>query len=230
MQRVSLALVIVLCLAAGPVYAGCTNPAGNEGDAFYNKDYHTWQFCNGTQWMSMGGIGTGGPVTLISTQTASSSASLQFTNLPTSYNTLFLNCTGLLVSSSSTAILLRVGEGPGPTWETGSNYSIARVWSSTSGSGGSTGSTNSAADVFGSGGGSSTVPQTIKAYIDNVGSSSLYKNIFAETALYSDAVGSLFNVEENASWYNDTNPITGLQLAASTGTIVSGTCTLYGMN
>src|SRR5271157_2925205 len=32
----------------------------------------------------------------ISTQTASSSASLQFTNLPTSYNTLFLNCAGLL--------------------------------------------------------------------------------------------------------------------------------------
>ena len=57
MQRVSLALLVLLAwLAAGPVYGGtCSNPAGNEADDFYNKDYHTFQFCNGTYWVAFGG-------------------------------------------------------------------------------------------------------------------------------------------------------------------------------
>ena len=89
--RLSPVLLFALaCLAAGPARAVCTNPTNNERDITYNKDYHTLQFCNGTNWMSMSGGGPGtGPMTLISTQTASASASLQFTNLPTSYNTLF---------------------------------------------------------------------------------------------------------------------------------------------
>lgn len=44
---------------AGPVYAGtCTSPAGKEGDFFYNGDFHTYQFCNGTSWIAYGGGGT----------------------------------------------------------------------------------------------------------------------------------------------------------------------------
>ena len=59
---------------------------GNEADEFYNKDYHTKQFCNGSQWIAEGAPAGSGGLNLISTQTASSSTSLQFTNLPTSYN------------------------------------------------------------------------------------------------------------------------------------------------
>src|ERR1700730_10221475 len=49
-------LGLLLCLESGPVYASaCSNPAGNEGDLQYNKDYHTYQFCNGTSWVVAGG-------------------------------------------------------------------------------------------------------------------------------------------------------------------------------
>jgi hypothetical protein len=91
MQRVSLSLsVLLMCFSAGPVYAGtCSNPQGNEGDIIYNRDFHTAQFCNGTSWMAMGGGGGGGGLIPISSLTASNSASLQFTSLPTSYNTRF---------------------------------------------------------------------------------------------------------------------------------------------
>jgi hypothetical protein len=57
MRWVSLSLLIVLlaCLAAGPVFASaCSNPAGNEADEIYNGDYHVWQFCNGTNWINAG--------------------------------------------------------------------------------------------------------------------------------------------------------------------------------
>jgi hypothetical protein len=116
----------VIFLAAGAARAACSNPTGSEHDIVYNQSYHIYQFCNGTNWKSMGGIGGGssGGLTLISTQTASASASLQFTNLPTTYNTLFLNCTGLLTSSNSATVRLNVGEGSGPTWETGAYYTV----------------------------------------------------------------------------------------------------------
>jgi hypothetical protein len=55
----SLALLLLACLAAGPAYAGtCTNPTGNEADEIYNEDYHTYQFCNGTNWTPFGTGGT----------------------------------------------------------------------------------------------------------------------------------------------------------------------------
>lgn len=39
--------------------AGCSGPVGNEGDFIYNADYHNMQFCNGTDWISMGSAGGG---------------------------------------------------------------------------------------------------------------------------------------------------------------------------
>jgi hypothetical protein len=45
--------LLLACLAAGPAFGGtCSNPAGNEADQIYNGDHHTWQFCNGTNWLS----------------------------------------------------------------------------------------------------------------------------------------------------------------------------------
>src|SRR5271157_3871779 len=45
-------LFLLTCLAAGPVHGGtCTNPTKNEGDIVYNGDFHTYQFCNGTNWI-----------------------------------------------------------------------------------------------------------------------------------------------------------------------------------
>jgi hypothetical protein len=37
-----------------PIYAGCSNPIGNEKDIIYNDHYHTYEFCDGTRWISMG--------------------------------------------------------------------------------------------------------------------------------------------------------------------------------
>jgi hypothetical protein len=51
-RRLTRMLGILACLAAGPAYGGtCSSPAGNEGDIKYNGDYHTYQFCNGTNWI-----------------------------------------------------------------------------------------------------------------------------------------------------------------------------------
>jgi hypothetical protein len=36
--------------------AGCSNPAGSEGNVMYNKDYRVAQYCDGTNWVAMGGV------------------------------------------------------------------------------------------------------------------------------------------------------------------------------
>jgi hypothetical protein len=36
--------------------ADCSGPAGVEAEVIYNADYHVMQFCNGTDWVAMGGI------------------------------------------------------------------------------------------------------------------------------------------------------------------------------
>src|SRR5213076_1544280 len=60
----SFLLLTVLAVAVfpGSAHAGCSGPAGNEGDFIYNGDFHVMQFCNGTAWFSMGGgSGPAGP-------------------------------------------------------------------------------------------------------------------------------------------------------------------------
>jgi hypothetical protein len=48
------ALFALICFAAGSAHAGCSNPAGNEADMAYNSDNHTMQFCDGTNWKTLG--------------------------------------------------------------------------------------------------------------------------------------------------------------------------------
>ena len=234
MRRASLSLwvVLLLCvLSVSPVHAGtCSNPTGNEADRIYNGTYHTYQFCNGTNWMSEGAIGSTGGLTLISTQAASSSASLQFTSLPTSYNTLFLNCAGLLASAGGTLLFIEVGEGAGPTWETGAHYTASGWYV---GNGAVTGFySTTGTDLTGGGWGhlQSTAPVSFKMWIDNVSSSNLYKNARMDVEYLDGNDGLYYEQDQAGYWNNDTNPITGIEVTMTGGTITSGTCTLYGMN
>src|ERR1700730_12651748 len=42
-KRLTLLLGVLACLAAAPVYADCTSPAGKETVIIYTGDYHTYQ-------------------------------------------------------------------------------------------------------------------------------------------------------------------------------------------
>jgi hypothetical protein len=220
-------LFALIFLAAGSARANCINPAGVEKDMDYNGDYHTYQFCNGTNWMSMAGGGGGsGPMSLISTQTASGLANIQFTNLPSSYNTLFLNCSGLLASSGvANNIAFALGEGAGPTWETGAHYNSYMLYG-TAGSGPLWYQSTTKTDLTTGSPPSTTLPVALKIYIDNVGSSSVYKNV----TFVSNASGQGYFASGSGYWNNDTNPITGAEVTINSGTFASGTCSLYGMN
>jgi hypothetical protein len=208
----------------GSTAASCSST--NAGAVQYTSG--TLEACNGTSWIP---IDSG--MHFISTQTASSSASLQFTNLPTTYNTLFLNCAGLQPSINPATILFQVGEGSGPTWETSPSYtSLAYV--TNSGGGGGVVATTTAPDLTNSTGGVFAAPYSTSSmlYLYNVGSSTLYKTSIWQLSRATDNFGAVVDFFElgKGYWNNDTNPITGIEVIPNVGNIASGTCSLYGMN
>jgi len=197
----------------GSTAASCNST--NAGAVQYTSG--VLEACNGTSWIPIDG-----GMHFISTQTASSSASLQFsgTNWSSDYNTLFLNCTGIRMSATNNTFDIQIGEGAGPTWETGAHYNV-------------TGQTATATGMM-----NGSFPQAagtktsirVLGYLDTVSSSALYKT-FSWMACSSDsASGCGANTWDSSWWTNDTNPVTGLRIVAQAGTIASGTCSLYGMN
>jgi hypothetical protein len=163
----------------------------------------------------------------ITTVKATSATTLQLTgaNWSTNYNTLFINCAGLLVSHAGDAIAAYVGEGSGPTWEVGNGSNA-----------GYTDTDNQVADlavdIFNGNYSNfnTTTPVSMKFFIYNPGSSTMYKMIYLfEYGEFSAATGE---AASGLSWWaEDTNPLTGFELKDSgSGNIKSGQCSLYGMN
>lgn len=154
-----------------------------------------------------------------------SSAGILFTSLPAGYNTLVLSCENLLLSSSSNSILIQVGEGGSPTWETGGHYTIlnfnATSANSTVASQHSTTSTDITSGIPTN---TTGIGTSIKMTLDSYTSTSLNKY-----ALWSSANNEATNYyyfAGTAYWNSDTNAITGVQVVPSAGTI-SGTCSAY---
>jgi hypothetical protein len=64
-MRAVMVLLVFLLFPLSPALADCINPAGEEGVQVYNTTYKTMQFCNGTNWIAMGGsIAPGGRETM----------------------------------------------------------------------------------------------------------------------------------------------------------------------
>ena len=62
MKRSGLVYIVIAAVAIllFPISAraGCSNPTNSENKLVYNSDYHTYQFCNGTNWIIAGQAGT----------------------------------------------------------------------------------------------------------------------------------------------------------------------------
>ena len=190
-----------------------------EGTQRYNTTTHAMEFCNGTAWITVGS--SANAMSLVSTLTASSSASLAWTNLGgrTNFKMICYN----LVASASSNLYAQFGEGGTPTWQT-SGYSWAR-WAVTaaSSSGGGATSDNgiSVQDAFNT----NAIGTDLSFMLYGTNTSGNMKKISGEAAAYDSS--NFTNRTFSGVYTADTNPITAIRLIPSTGTIASGTCSLY---
>jgi len=100
MTRFGLICCLLFIIAfALPARATCSGPNGNEADVIYNGPYHTYQFCNGTNWIPFGASGTA------AVPSGGNANSFSFTNLTSqSLNTLVASNTITVTGFTGTEI------------------------------------------------------------------------------------------------------------------------------
>jgi hypothetical protein len=188
---------------------------------------------DGTNWqvMTIGNApagGGGGSVVWIQTQNASSSATLNFASCFSGTYDEYLIEFHLRPANNGVAMLLRVGTGGGPTYDSGSNYKWVGFRNSSSGTavaGG--GSTSVGLDASGNVSNSANqagINGWIRFY--NPGGGSTYTRILAHTAMWD---GSDYVSNEVSGAYQTTTAVTAFQFLAGSGNLADGTGRCYGI-
>lgn len=171
-----------------------------------------------------------GSVTLIQTLTASSSSSLAFTGLTSSYGAFLIIIQNIVPASGSAYLTMVVGTGGTPTYQSSSYQYIDNV-TTTGANIARTASTSASLMAINStlgGGNSSTAGLSGMFRIDNLAGSGNKKYLRGE---YSVDTGSVFAMGDYVGiWNGGTTAITALKFAASTGNLASGTISLYGIS
>lgn len=158
---------------------------------------------------------------LISTQTASSSASLQWTGTGNNY---YLSCQNMVNAAAGHTLYIEFGEGSTPTWEQ-ANYN--NYWGTpASAVSGGTG-------IILAYGNSAAPGASAEVHLFSLSSSSVEK-MATGTWMEFDNDDSVFYGGTIGGYYTgDTGAITAVRVIVGTGAsgnITSGTCSLYGMN
>lgn len=170
---------------------------------------------------------------LLSSQTASASATIDFSNLlDSTYLNYVLVISGMVPATNNTTPYLRVGTGAGPSWKSGAaDYQWALDICEATGPGYNGTGSNAAAQIAMSYvgiTGATTHSFNAVLYIYNVTNTSTWKHINGVGSYIrnSNTLLTAFNV---AGAYAATTAITSLRLLMSSGNISTGTFKLYGI-
>lgn len=184
---------------------------------------------NSTKVATTAGLNWG----LISTITASSSATVDFTGLSAAYAAYVIMFNQVVPQTNSTAFQMRVGTGGTPTYQTGSVYSYSTIYSLL------TTGTTCTANAFGTAGDTKLVVATIGNGAQSDCSGEVYIYNPSQTTLYHAMKVSLSNRDgqatpntidlQQAQYYLATTAITAIRFFQSSGNINSGVFKLYGI-
>ncbi len=170
----------------------------------------------------------GGSLVYLTTLTASSSATLDFTTISSNYDTYFFDVVALVPATSTAHMYLRFGTGAGPTWDAGANYTYANAGFTQLGTGQNWGAAAQnqvfLANSLGTG---ATGGYSASMWVKNINSASAYKIVVGESTAVdssSNFVGSTINV-----LYVNTTAATGVRWLFSTGNVASGIIRCYGL-
>lgn len=172
--------------------------------------------------------GGSGALIYLTTLTGSSSATLDFTSLSSSYHQYRFDFNNILPATDSVQFLMRVGTGGGPTYDTGTNYNYANLQYVDDGA--STGLRCATAGT------SFELGNAWNNTANQGGSGTIIWNNPASGASYPRYTMSLTRLaagSEIASVgggrYKSTTAITGIRFLFSSGNIASGEILCYGI-
>jgi hypothetical protein len=164
----------------------------------------------------------------VQTQVASNSSSLDFTGLNATYGTLHLDCHGVTPVNSGADVMVRVGTGGTPTWQTsGYQYSAIYNLASTATPAGVASASDSGINLGALGLSSDPANlTTFRANFSDLATTGFKMIDFVETG-WTTGGGSFRHVTGSGTW-TATTAITGIRFMMGGGNIAAGTCTLVG--
>lgn len=181
-----------------------------------------------------GGAG-GGALVLLEQHAASASASLDFTSfISSTYDEYLIEILGLTPATNNADLLLRMGTGAGPTWDSGNNYTFEHfVWRAGGSAVNGTAATSSIRVSYYQGG-ADHVNNATAAFMVN-GRATLF--LPQSTTFYKRVEGRVSYIDispfrvtnEFQGSYDSTTAITGIQFLMSSGNITAGTIRAYGL-
>lgn len=179
----------------------------------------------GIKWAAAGG--GGGGLVFIDAQTASSSATLDFTGIDGTYDVLLFQLVNVLPATDAVDLLVRMGTGGGPTYDTGTNYDWSHGYTY-SGTPGTEGATNATAILIRGAVTNATMGAVGSVELYNPASTTLHKGLTYHTVSYVGAVGTTVN-DTGGCRYRSTTAVTAIRFYFSSGNIASGTIRRYGI-
>lgn len=178
-----------------------------------------------------GGVGSAPSGCLIEEHTANnSSAELDFTTcISSTYDTYKIIGTGLVVATSTANMLMEIGTGAGPTWDTtAANYEFSSNGYATNGTAIQSSASPGLSQVFTSLGTTAGWSANFDITFVSPQSTSLRKNAFGTTAFVNStprAVNAMWGMD----WVTTGTAATAVRFIMDSGNIVSGTIRCYGV-
>jgi hypothetical protein len=178
-----------------------------------------------------GGGGAAGALVFLESQTASGSATLDFTSLSDTYNDYFMKISGLIPASNALDLWMRFATDNTPTWDTGNNHRWGRHYLNMAGAVGGTGDGGATSSIVigASVGTTSGYSFNAEIYLHNMRTAALYKIINVQSTHLIDSDGNLYGLNVRGAWKDSTHKAYGIRLLMSSGNIASGVAKLYGI-
>lgn len=216
--------VTALTTASGYRKLTVTNIASSASSPFSNGD--TILLCFDRAGDAGGGAGAAGFV-LVEQHTASASAQLDFA-ISSTYDTYVFELVNINAATSAASLLLRVGTGAGPTYDTGSNYNWASAISNSvpaSAVAGSASTTSIELALSMNNGATTSLVGTVKLY--DPANTTFHKR-FTTQIVYVNSSSQLTQRIGGGS-YATTTAVTAVRFFMSSGNIAAGTIRMYGL-
>jgi len=190
---------------------------------------------NGTNSIEVSSAATGGALTKISTATASTSASIDFTGLTSSYFLYIIRYSNLQPATDATTLILRTSTDGGSSYDSGaSDYSWSLFQANESGSeSGSADTADSSITVLGVAGGSDEMGSGANEmgcgniYIFNP-SAAKYSFVFCQGTYFNEATQLITNY--SGGYRISAADVDAVQLLMDAGNISIGDFVLYGVS
>lgn len=181
-------------------------------------------------WQAAAG-GGGGSLVWLQRQTASASATLDFTSfISATYDTYQFEFTNIIGATDAALFYMRMGTGVGPTYDAGTNYHWLG-WLAVASAAGATGASSGANQItllsaVDTGATLMSINGTVKLY--NPAGAVLWKPVTGQLS-YMDNLNNVPGMTTIGGAYRSATAVTGIRFLMSTGNITSGTIDVYGL-